>query len=403
MEAKTKVLEVRGLRKVFYKDDGAEIIALNDVNFDLNRGEIFGVIGRNGSGKSTLLKVLSKITGVTDGEISYSGTLKSIIEIGTGFHADLSGKENVKLNAQLLGIPWKEFMLVYDDLVEFSGLEDFMNMPVKHYSSGMYLRLAFSIAFYSEIDILLLDEVLAVGDAAFRRKCYHKIRDLRDAGTAIILVSHQMEPIVAFCDRCMWIDNGRIQTIGTPMDVIEDYLETTENQSDKIRGEWIENKNDLSVVDYSNLKNSLLNIHSISVFGAGKVKDDSIFTSDDIIIQMDCEKLIDDHSFEIVYTLFNLDNVRVLTDSIRLRPDYSSAEMPKGNYRVNCVIPSNLLNRGVYNVSVSITKSGEYLVEYVGVFRFKVHVNDSDVYGIEISSVIRPRLNWDIELLKTIS
>ncbi|MFT6283193.1 MAG: lipopolysaccharide transport system ATP-binding protein [Salibacteraceae bacterium] len=361
------------------------------------------MIGRNGSGKSTLLKVLSKITGVTDGEISYSGTLKSIIEIGTGFHADLSGKENVKLNAQLLGIPWKEFMLVYDDLVEFSGLEDFMNMPVKHYSSGMYLRLAFSIAFYSEIDILLLDEVLAVGDAAFRRKCYHKIRDLRDAGTAIILVSHQMEPIVAFCDRCMWIDNGRIQTIGTPMDVIEDYLETTENQSDKIRGEWIENKNDLSVVDYSNLKNSLLNIHSISVFGAGKVKDDSIFTSDDIIIQMDCEKLIDDHSFEIVYTLFNLDNVRVLTDSIRLRPDYSSAEMPKGNYRVNCVIPSNLLNRGVYNVSVSITKSGEYLVEYVGVFRFKVHVNDSDVYGIEISSVIRPRLNWDIELLKTIS
>jgi ABC-type polysaccharide/polyol phosphate transport system ATPase subunit len=403
MEAKTKVLEVRGLRKVFYKGDGAEIIALNDVNFDLNRGEIFGVIGRNGSGKSTLLKVLSKITGVTDGEIQYSGTLKSIIEIGTGFHADLSGKENVKLNAQLLGIPWKEFMLVYDDLVEFSGLEDFMNMPVKHYSSGMYLRLAFSIAFYSEIDILLLDEVLAVGDAAFRRKCYHKIRDLRDAGTAIILVSHQMEPVVAFCDRCMWIDNGRIQTIGTPMDVIEDYLETTENQSDKIRGEWIENKNDLSVVDYSNLKNSLLNIHSISVFGAGKVKDESIFTSDDIIIQMDCEKLIDDHSFEIVYTLFNLDNVRVLTDSIRLRPDYSSAEMPKGNYRVNCVIPSNLLNRGVYNVSVSITKSGEYLVEYVGVFRFKVHVNDSDVYGIEISSVIRPRLNWDIELLKTIS
>ena len=403
MEAKTKVLEVRGLRKVFYKGDGAEIIALNDVNFDLNRGEIFGVIGRNGSGKSTLLKVLSKITGVTDGEIQYSGTLKSIIEIGTGFHADLSGKENVKLNAQLLGIPWKEFMLVYDDLVEFSGLEDFMNMPVKHYSSGMYLRLAFSIAFYSEIDILLLDEVLAVGDAAFRRKCYHKIRDLRDAGTAIILVSHQMEPIVAFCDRCMWIDNGRIQTIGTPMDVIEDYLETTENQSDKIRGEWIKNKNDLSVVDYSNLKNSLLNIHSISVFGAGKVKDESIFTSDDIIIQMDCEKLIDDHSFEIVYTLFNLDNVRVLTDSIRLRPDYSSAEMPKGNYRVNCVIPSNLLNRGVYNVSVSITKSGEYLVEYVGVFRFKVHVNDSDVYGIEISSVIRPRLNWDIELLKTIS
>jgi len=390
------ILSVNSLTKT-YEKDGKALHALNDVSFELKRGEILGVIGRNGSGKSTLLKVLSKITGPTSGEIEYAGALKSIIEIGTGFHPDLSGRENVKLNSQLLGIPWSEFKLVYDDLVEFSGLDDFMDMPVKQYSSGMYLRLAFSTAFYSKIDILLLDEVLAVGDAAFRRKCYHKIRDLRDAGTSIILVSHQMEPVVSFCDRCLWLDNGEIQTSGNPMDVIEEYLESTENQSTKIRGGSGEMKNDRCVVDYESLKNSFLNIHSIRTYAAGKKEDEPILTSDNIILEMECQKLIDEHSFEIVYTIFNLDNIRVLTDSLGLRTDYLTPNMPKGNYRIRCVIPSNLLNRGVYSVNIIITQSKEYFAEYSAAFRFKVHVKDSELYGVEISSIIRPKLNWEID------
>lgn len=389
-------LTVDRLSKVFHNGD-QELDALKDISFDLYTGEILGVIGRNGSGKSTLLKVLSKITGPTNGSVSYKGRLTSIIEIGTGFHPDISGKENVLMNAQLLGFKKSHVLDVYKQIVDFSGLEDFMDTPVKHYSSGMYLRLAFAIAFHSHIDVLLLDEVLAVGDAAFRRKCYHKIRDLRDSGTSIIFVSHQMEPVVAFCDRCMWLDNGRIQIIGKTMDVIENYLESTANQNDVIRGERLENEVDAFKIDYSKLSTHLVTIHSINVFAANKNKDEDILISDEIIIQMDCEKLIDQDSFEIIYTVWNLNNVRVLTDSYGLRSDYSKPEMLKGNYRVNCRIPAHLLNRGVYSVSIVITGSGEYITEFPFVFRFKVGVPDSDSYGYEISSIIRPRLNWDVK------
>lgn len=397
MEEKAPILSVNSLTKTYQKD-GEVFHALNGVSFDLKKGEILGVIGRNGAGKSTLLKVLSKITGVTDGEILYSGTLKSIIEIGTGFHPDLSGKENVKLNAQLLGIPWNEFKPSYNDLVEFSGLDDFMDMPVKHYSSGMYLRLAFSIAFHSKIDILLLDEVLAVGDASFRRKCYHKIRDLRDAGTSIIFVSHHMEPIMSFCDRCLWIEDGRVRVIGRTMDTVENYLEFIENQEGKVRGA-ITNNVQQSPIDYSKLTTSILSVRSISVYADGKGRNEEILTSDEIIIEMICEKRIDPHSFEIIYTVFNINNVRVLTDSYGLRMDYSQPSMKKGEYRVVCRIPSYLLNRGVYSVNMVITQSREYIGEFPAVFRFKVGVSNEDLYGYEISSIIRPQLNWDIDYI----
>lgn len=397
MEEKAPILSVNSLTKTYQKD-GEVFHALNGVSFDLKKGEILGVIGRNGAGKSTLLKVLSKITGVTDGEILYFGTLKSIIEIGTGFHPDLSGKENVKLNAQLLGIPWNEFKPSYNDLVEFSGLDDFMDMPVKHYSSGMYLRLAFSIAFHSKIDILLLDEVLAVGDASFRRKCYHKIRDLRDAGTSIIFVSHHMEPIMSFCDRCLWIEDGRVRVIGRTMDTVENYLEFIENQEGKVRGA-ITNNVQQSPIDYSKLTTSILSVRSISVYADGKGRNEEILTSDEIIIEMICEKRIDPHSFEIIYTVFNINNVRVLTDSYGLRMDYSQPIMKKGEYRVVCRIPSYLLNRGVYSVNMVITQSREYIGEFPAVFRFKVGVSNEDLYGYEISSIIRPQLNWDIDYI----
>lgn len=398
MKVEDPILSVQSLTKT-YEKDGLPFYALNDISFELKKGEILGVIGRNGAGKSTLLKVLSKITGVTDGEISYLGTLKSIIEIGTGFHPDLSGRENVKLNAQLLGIPWKEFKSSYNDLVKFSGLEDFMDMPVKHYSSGMYLRLAFSIAFHSKIDILLLDEVLAVGDSSFRRKCYHKIRDLKNAGTSIIFVSHHMEPITSFCDRCLWLDNGRVQVIGQTMDTIEQYLEFTENQQDKIRGTNAYDSVLPTSIDYSKLSTSILSIQSISVYAEGKKPDEEILTSDEIIIEMNCEKLVDQHSFEIIYTVFNINNVRVLTDSYGLRMDYSEPNMKKGKYRIVCRIPSHLLNRGVYSVSMVITQSREYIGEFPAVFRFKVGVSDVDMYGHEISSIIRPKLDWVVDYI----
>ena len=229
------IMTIDALTKTFQKE-GKPLYALNNVSFRLNKGEVLGVIGRNGAGKSTLLKVLSQITSPSSGEIVYEGQLTSIIDIGTGFHADLSGEENIYLSAQLLGYSRKEIKELYDQIVDFSGLHDFMQMPVKHYSSGMYLRLAFSIAFHSKISILLLDEVIAVGDTDFKRKCYAKIKELKARGVAIILVSHHLELIVEQCDRCLLLDDGEVLLKGNPLDVVNRYYELIDNNQDaKIR------------------------------------------------------------------------------------------------------------------------------------------------------------------------
>lgn len=397
MEESESILTVDSLKKEYTKG-GKALLALNEVSFELEKGEIFGVIGRNGSGKSTLLKVLSKITGPTSGTVTYEGVLTSIIEIGTGFHPDLSGRENVFLSANILGFKNSDVHPIYDKIVSFSGLEDFMEMPVKHYSSGMYLRLAFAIAFHSRIDVLLLDEVLAVGDADFRRKCYNKIRELKNDGASIILVSHQMEPIIEFCDRCMWLDNGVIETIGAPIDVIESYLESSSSQSGKIRGK----RDELapSVLDLSSLDNQFVTVTDLEVKAKGKSVGDEIFMYDTIEIELSCEKLIPNESIEFIFTITNLNNVRVLTDSYALRERYMPQLSEKGHYTICCEIPGDLLNRGVYNLGVIISQNAmEFIAEENQLCRFKVSSNQKLAFDTRISTVIRPKLNWDIQKL----
>lgn len=397
MEDQQTILKVDKLSKEFQKD-GKPLHALKNVSFELKKGEILGVIGRNGSGKSTLLKVLSKITGPSSGTIEYEGVLTSIIEIGTGFHPDLSGRENVFLSANILGFKNSDVHLIYDKIVSFSGLADFMHMPVKHYSSGMYLRLAFAIAFHSKIDVLLLDEVLAVGDADFRRKCYDKIRELKSTGASIILVSHQMEPVIEFCDRCMWIDNGFIQEISAPIDVIENYLESSSSQSGKIRGERTELTQ--AVLDFSDLQNELVNVTHLEIRAKGKSAGEEIFLNDAIEIELLCEKLVPNESIEFVFTISNLNNIRVLTDSYALRDVYVPKLSEKGQYSVVCEIPADLLNRGVYNLSIMICRDAKQAIaEAHQLYRFKIVSNEKLAFDMQISTVIKPKLKWDIQKL----
>lgn len=395
MEGNEVVLTVDSLTKEYTKD-GKTFHALNNVSFELKKGEILGVIGRNGSGKSTLLKVLSKITGPTNGSISYEGVLTSIIEIGTGFHPDLSGKENIILSGNLLGFKTAHFDSFYNQIVEFSGLEDFMNQPVKHYSSGMYLRLAFAIAFHSNIDVLLLDEVLAVGDADFKRKCYDKIRDLKNNGASIILVSHQMEPIVEFCDRCMWLDNGVVEGIGVCIDVIENYLDSSSNQSGKIRGD--RNLESSSLMNLSCLNTQVVKVTDLEVRAKGKSMNEDIFIEDVIEIELKCEKLINSKSIEFVFTLFNFNNIRIFTDSYGLREDYTPQLLEKGKYTIHCNIPGDLLNRGVYNLGIMISQNGdEVITDLFQLYRFKILSTEKLVTDNRISTVIKPKLNWNIQ------
>ena len=212
-----------------------EFWALRDVTFEVERGEALGIIGHNGAGKSTILKLLANITTPSSGEITINGRLSALIEVGSGFHPELTGRENIYLSGSILGMSRGEITRKLESIVEFAGISEFIDTPVKRYSSGMYVRLGFSIAAHLEPDILLLDEVLAVGDAAFQTKCLKRIKQLERAGTTIVFISHDLYSVKRLCDRVLLLDRGRIIASGDPGEVIKTYRHTsriTESKSD---------------------------------------------------------------------------------------------------------------------------------------------------------------------------
>jgi len=197
--------------------------ALKDISFAVERGEVVGIIGRNGAGKTTLLKILSRITEPTEGRVEIYGRVGSLLEVGTGFHPELSGRENIYLNGAILGMKRAEIDHKFDEIVAFAEIEKFLDTPIKHYSSGMYVRLAFAVAAHLEPEILLVDEVLAVGDAAFQKKCLGKMEDVARGGRTVLFVSHQMTSIRRLCHRGLWIDNGQVQMLGPTAQVVSSY------------------------------------------------------------------------------------------------------------------------------------------------------------------------------------
>ena len=199
------------------------IWALKDVSFEVKEGEVVGIIGRNGAGKSTLLKILSRITRPTTGHAAIYGRVGSLLEVGTGFHPELTGRENIYLNGAILGMKKAEINRKFDEIMAFAEVEKFIDTPVKHYSSGMHMRLAFAVAAHLEPEILLVDEVLAVGDAAFQKKCLGKMGDVAKGGRTVLFVSHQMNQIRRLCERCLWLDAGRVRQLSTTVEVISAY------------------------------------------------------------------------------------------------------------------------------------------------------------------------------------
>lgn len=205
--------------------------ALRDVNFEIRRGEVVGIIGRNGAGKSTLLKILSRITEPTEGRVTIDGRVASLLEVGTGFHPELTGRENIFLNGAILGMTRAEIRRKFDEIVAFAGVETFIDTPVKRYSSGMYVRLAFSVAAHLEPEILVVDEVLAVGDAEFQKKCLGKMQDVAGQGRTVLFVSHNMTAVQALCQRGLLLQRGRLVGEGSAKAVVENYLETASSKS----------------------------------------------------------------------------------------------------------------------------------------------------------------------------
>jgi lipopolysaccharide transport system ATP-binding protein len=204
-----------------------EFWALRDVNFTVNQGDVVGIIGRNGAGKSTLLKILSRITEPTTGRITIQGRVASLLEVGTGFHGELSGRENIYLNGAILGMKRAEIRQKFDEIVAFSEVEKFLDTPVKHYSSGMYVRLAFAVAAHLEPEILIVDEVLAVGDAAFQQKCLGKMKSIAgEEGRTVLFVSHNLASVQALCGRCVLLKQGRLAFIGDPAESVNHYIQS---------------------------------------------------------------------------------------------------------------------------------------------------------------------------------
>lgn len=214
-------------RKSSDSAQSGEFWALRDISFEIPKGEAFGIIGANGAGKSTLLKLISRIMNPTSGTVEIKGRLSALIEVSAGFHPDLTGRENIYLNGTILGMNRREIAAKFDQIVEFSGLSEFLDTPVKRYSSGMYARLGFSVAAHVNPDVLIVDEVLSVGDYVFQKKCVERMKEVIHSGATVLFVSHNLKIIAEFCHRCLLLERGRSRMIGTPTEVIQSYISST--------------------------------------------------------------------------------------------------------------------------------------------------------------------------------
>ncbi len=365
--------------------------ALKNINLEIEDGETVGIIGNNGAGKSTLLKILSRIIKPTSGEATLHGRTGSLLEVGTGFHRELSGRENIFLNGAILGMKRREIEKKYDQIVAFSEIEEFLETPIKHYSSGMFTRLAFSVAAHLDPEILIVDEILAVGDLAFQRKCLRKMRDINEKGRTILFVSHNMQAITRLCKRAIWINNGEIQMDSNAEDVVGTYLSSQLKTS--ARKSW----NDLENAPGNNTA-KLLEV------GVCNERGENASTFDirkPILVEMVYKVLQNERVLMPSLQIFNDQGICVFT-SHDLDEEWRYRKRLKGTYRSYAKIPANFLAEGNFFVAVSAT-TYEPLTE---------HFNEKDVaaflvtdslegdsargdYAGPMDGIIRPILNWE--------
>lgn len=333
---KKKTKEITGLEK------REEFWALKDLNFEVQKGEVVGIIGSNGAGKSTLLKILSQITPPTTGEIIMRGKVGSLLEVGTGFHPELSGRENIFLNGAILGMSKKEIVEKFDDIVEFSGIGKFLDTPVKRYSSGMYVRLAFAVAAHMDPDILIIDEVLAVGDAEFQKKCLGKMDEItKTEGRTILFVSHNMEAIKKLCTRTILLKDGKIEKIGETKEVINEYL----NNKSIAKNTWVNKGNEFNNewIKISRLYTSTKDLKSLNF---------SIERKTDTYITIEGEIKKTDSLLTIGYALYN-ELEELLYWSYQTDTEKKLwPELNNGHFIIKSLIPKTILNKGIYKIKL---------------------------------------------------
>jgi lipopolysaccharide transport system ATP-binding protein len=386
----------RALRLEHVDHSLEELWALKDVSFEIEEGEVVGFIGKNGSGKSTLLKILTRITPPTEGSAWIRGRVGSILEVGTGFHPELTGRENTYLNGAILGMKRREIQAKFAEIIEFSGIEKFIDTPVKRYSSGMYVRLAFAVAAHLDPEVLIIDEVLAVGDYEFQQRCMGRIEDISSSGRTVIFVSHDMASVSRLCNRAYWLHGGRLMAEGDAESVVSRYLQEASGTGAEMTFEPEEAPG-----------NELVRLLSARVVDTNGETVHAADIREPIGIELRFVVLAET---EPVFPKIKLGNDRgeVVFNALDTDLRWRSAPEP-GTYTSTAWIPANLLNEGVIGVDVAIASyGGPKLVNHVNVPNLvRFHVNDpglgdsaKGLYTAQLRGGVLPLLDWTTEFVE---
>lgn len=376
-------------------DLGNIIWAIRDVSFDVRQGEVVGIIGRNGAGKSTLLKILTRITPPTRGRAEIRGRVSSLLEVGTGFHQELTGRENIYLNGTILGMTRDEIERKFDEIVAFSGVERFLDTPVKRYSSGMSVRLAFAVAAHLEPEILIVDEVLAVGDTEFQKKCINKMQDVSRHGRTVLFVSHNMPAVAALCSRAILLNGGSVAMNGSTHDVIGGYL-NSEAGAPPVR-EWL-NVDEAPGGEVARL---------VSVRAVNQNGDiaPSIDVREPVGIEMVFDVLRPGHKLLPHYWFYN-DQGAVIFTSLEQDPDWWQRTYPVGRYSTTAWIPGNFLSPGSLFVTASIVTRHPDVLQFDEQQVISFSVRDNMGFGTargewagDLPGAVRPLFKWTTKTL----
>ncbi|MBI4917336.1 MAG: ABC transporter ATP-binding protein [Acidobacteria bacterium] len=381
------VAAARGALRPSARRPAETVWALKDVSFEIGRGEVVGIIGRNGAGKSTLLKVLARITEPTSGRAEVRGRVGSLLEVGTGFHSELTGRENIFLSGAILGMRRAEIVRRFDEIVAFAEVERFVDTPVKHYSTGMYLRLAFAVAAHLEPEILLVDEVLAVGDAAFQKKCLGKMGDVSRQGRTVLFVSHNLAAVRYLCPSTLWLEGGGVHLHGPSEAVVREYLESTTAGGTAL---WT-----AEAGANDDRRASLLRV---AVTDEGGRVAEMVGSDRPFFVEIDYRLADRVEGVRVGYRLQTPDGLVVFT-SADTDPDGWGTDRGPGVLRSRCVFPGKLLNGGRYLLSVGCdVPMREILFFHEAVAAFNVQVSGSAGGAIPDGrlGLLRPSLDWSV-------
>ncbi len=368
------------------------IWALQDVSFELTDGEALGIVGRNGAGKSTLLKILSRITEPTAGHAVISGRVGALLEVGTGFHPELTGRENIFLNGAVLGMRRADIVRKFDEIVAFAGVERFIDTPVKRYSTGMHARLAFAVAAHLEPDILIVDEVLAVGDAEFQRRCMGKMGDAARSGRTVLFVSHNMAAIESLCSRAIWLEGGRCVADGPAPEVVSRYLST----SLSVLNDHLWTDPELAP------GNDRVRIRRAQVRPEHGDPDAPMFVTTPLVIEFEYWNLRAGARLNLSLHVYNEQGVMVFNAVPIEETEWRGRPFPRGLFRDRCHVPANLLNDGVHRIELLVVEDSARVVhrmDDVLVFEVRDAAEDRAGWYGRWPGAVRPRLAWETEHL----